>query len=86
MVTLNVMERAEKLIDHIVTDGLLADGYLPFTTPPTAEHLRKMTQDQLQTMLDQPGISIEDQAVILEVLKDLPSTVVPEPTKAPSRI
>ena len=85
MVALNVMERAEKLFDHMINDGLLVDGYLPFTSPPDAQTLRKMTQAQLQTMLDQPGISIEDQAVILEVLQDLPSTVVPEPTKAPSQ-
>ena len=78
----NVMDRLETLWDSMINDGILVDGYLPFTQPPDAKTLRRMTAQQLQTMLDQPGIAIEDQAVIVDVLKDLPSTVVPEPTKA----
>lgn len=85
MITENVMDRVEKLFDHLVSDGLLADGYLPFTQPPDAKTLRRMTAQQLQTMLDQPGISIEDQADIVTALEALPSTVVPTPTKAPSQ-
>lgn len=81
-----VMERVEKLMEHLIQDGLLADGYLPFTQPPDAKTLRRMTAQQLQTMLDQPGIAIEDQADIVNALDALPSTVVPEPTKPPSQL
>ena len=85
MIAENVMDRVDLLIEHLIIDGLLVDGYLPFTQPPDAKTLRRMTAQQLQTMLDQPGITIEDQAVIVRMLEALPSTVVPEPTKAPSR-
>ncbi len=85
MVATNVMDQVDRLMEHLVIDGLLVDGYLPFTQPPDAQTLRKMTSAQLQTMLDQPGITIEDQAIIVRMLEDLPSTVVPEPTKAPSQ-
>ncbi len=82
----NVMDQVDRLMEHLVLDGLLVDGYLPFTQPPDAATLKRMTSQQLQTMLDQPGITIEDQAVIVRMLEDLPSTVVPEPTKAPSQV
>ena len=85
MIAINVMDQVERIMDHLVADGLLVDGYLPFTRPPDKKTLVRMTAQQLQTMLDQPGISIEDQAVIVRMLDDLPSTVVPEPTKAPSQ-
>ncbi len=85
MVAENVMDQVDRLIEHIVIDGLLVDGYLPFTQPPSKEVLQKMTSAQLQTMLDQPGITIQDQAIIVRMLESLPSTVVPEPTKLPSQ-
>ena len=86
MVAENVMDQVDRLMEHLVIDGLLVDGYLPFTQPPDKLTLQKMTSAQLQTMLDQPGITIQDQAVIVRMLEDLPSTVVPEPTKAPSQV
>ncbi len=86
MVATNVMDQVDRLMEHLVIDGLLVDGYLPFTAPPDKKQLRRMTSQQLQTMLDQPGLTIEDQAIIVRMLEDLPSTVVPEPTKAPSRL
>ncbi len=85
MIAENVMDQVDRLMEHLVLDGLLVDGYLPFTKPPDKETLQRMTSAQLQTMLDQPGITIQDQAIIVRMLEDLPSTVVPEPTKAPSR-
>ena len=85
MIANNVMDQVDRLMEHLVIDGLLVDGYLPFTSPPDSKTLRRMTSQQLQSMLDQPGITIEDQAIIVRMLEDLPSTVVPEPTKAPSR-
>ena len=75
----NVLDRLEEIMDHLIDDGLLVSGYMPFETPLTPALLRRMTPEQVQMLLDGAG-SIDEQAQILEALEGLPAAVVPEPT------
>ena len=75
----NVLDRAEELFEHLIDDGILSDGFFPFEEPVSATTLRRMTAEQVRTLLDQ-AVTLEDQSELLKMLEDLPATIVPEPT------
>jgi len=45
-----VLDQAEGFIQHILDDGLLSSGYLPFESPLTDALLRRMTPEQFSEL------------------------------------
>lgn len=74
----NVLDRLEEIVDYLLDDGLLSQGYLPFETELTPGLLRRMQGDDIKKLLGSSG-SVEEQSAILDMLQDLQATVVPEP-------
>ena len=66
----NVLDQAESILVHLLVDGLLSSGYLPFEEPLTEADVKRMTPDQLMGLL----ATIQDPGQKLAVLKalDLP--------------
>ena len=76
----NVLDRLEDIFDHLIEDGLMVDGYLPFETPLTPATIRRMLPEQVQELID-TAPSIEDKAAILQALEGFPASVAPEPSQ-----
>lgn len=66
----NVANKVSAILDSIIGEGLLSDGFAPFESPVTDEMLTRMTPDQLQTFLSTIP-SLEQKADIIARLKDL---------------
>ena len=47
----NVLDQAEEIVDHLLTDGLFSSGYLPFEEHLTEAHVKRMSPDQLIGLL-----------------------------------
>ena len=78
----NVLDRLEEIFDHLIEDGLLVSGFLPFETPLTAQTIRRMLPTQIQDLLD-TAPNPEEKAAILQALEGFPAAVIPEPTPLP---
>lgn len=87
----SVADQANDIIDRIVGDGLLKDGFGFAEAPITDDMLMKMTPEQFSTLLETiPGV--EDKALLLMRMKDLklpnkmlmpPEKATPAPTSPP---
>jgi hypothetical protein len=68
--TMNVAAKVDALLDRIIDDGLIADGFLPFESPITDEMLARMNPYEFRTLFDTIP-SLEGKAQLLERLKAL---------------
>ena len=66
----NVAEKVEAILSHIIDFGLLADGYAPFETPITDEMLTRMSPEQFRLLFDATP-TLDGKAVLLARMKDL---------------
>ena len=60
----NVMDRLEELMDHLIDDGLLSSGYLPFEEPRTAKIERKVAEQVGAALGGQETVSHEMASVL----------------------
>lgn len=66
----NVAEKVEAILTHIIDFGLLADGYAPFETPITDEMLTRMSPEQFRLLFDATP-TLDAKAVLLARMKSL---------------
>lgn len=67
---MNVAAKVDALLDRIIDDGLLADGFMPFESPITDEMLVRLTPGQFRILFDTIP-SLEGKAQLLARMKDL---------------
>lgn len=66
----NVAQKVETILEHIIDFGLLADGYAPFELPITDDMLQRMSPEQFRLLMESTP-SLDGKAVLLARMKDL---------------
>lgn len=67
---MSVASKVDALLDRIIDDGLLSDGFMPFESPITDDMLVRMTPGQFRVLFDTIP-SLEGKAALLDRMKAL---------------
>ena len=67
---MRVAGRVDALLDRIIDEGLLSDGFFPFESPITDEMLAKLTPGEFRILFDTIP-SLEGKAQLLDRMKGL---------------
>ena len=67
---MNVAKKVDDLLDRIIDDGLLSEGFMPFESPISDEMLMRMEPSQFRILFDTIP-SLEGKAQLLARLKAL---------------
>ena len=49
----NIEGWVERLVDRILLEGIISTGFLPFEEPITKAHLKRMTPEQFDSVIQQ---------------------------------
>ena len=81
----SVLDRVDRLLDRLIDQGLLSSGYPPGETPLTDAMLRRMTPDEIRTLI-QSLPTAEEKATLMARIVKLglgPVLGLPEPKEPP---